>query len=365
VTLVALGSLAPVQAGTLDDLERARRRVSRIEEELEDARGRERAIQADLQAVTTRLAQATAQLEGIRATIQETRAAIRQGDRRVERLQGRLNDRARDAYIDGPASSLQLVLEADSLTDLSDRVAFLEILARDDGDLATGVAYEREQLTSFRGNLKELEEEHAALVEGLAADAAEQQSLLEQQQAVTAEIDEKLSEARDAVKKLRRKYQRELLAAIQAAAAGNAAPVSTDGALKWCPVDRPRSYVDTFGAPRSGGRTHQGNDVFASAGTPIRSPFHGIARESWNTLGGYSVHVYADNGDYVYNAHLSRYAGVNGARVGPGSLVGFVGNTGNAAGTPPHDHFEYHPGGGSAVNPYPYLNAVCGVNGQG
>jgi murein DD-endopeptidase MepM/ murein hydrolase activator NlpD len=114
------------------------------------------------------------------------------------------------------------------------------------------------------------------------------------------------------------------------------------------------------------GHTHQGNDVFAPAGTPIRAPFAGRAEESFNGLGGTSVHVYADaNADYVYNAHLSEHVGVDGQHVEPGDIIGLVGNTGNAAGTPPHDHFEYHPGGGSAVSPYVYLNEVCGVGGQG
>jgi murein DD-endopeptidase MepM/ murein hydrolase activator NlpD len=76
--------------------------------------------------------------------------------------------------------------------------------------------------------------------------------------------------------------------------------------------------------------------------------------------------VYADaNADYVYNAHLSEHVGVDGQQVQPGDIIGLVGNTGNAAGTPPHDHFEYHPGGGSAVSPYVYLNEVCGTGGQG
>jgi murein DD-endopeptidase MepM/ murein hydrolase activator NlpD len=83
-------------------------------------------------------------------------------------------------------------------------------------------------------------------------------------------------------------------------------------------------------------------------------------------LGGLYVYVDADaNADYVYNAHLSRFAGVNGQHVTKGQLIGYVGQTGNAASTPPHNHFEYHPGGGSAVSPYLYLNEVCGISGRG
>jgi murein DD-endopeptidase MepM/ murein hydrolase activator NlpD len=114
------------------------------------------------------------------------------------------------------------------------------------------------------------------------------------------------------------------------------------------------------------GHTHQGNDIFAATGTPIHAPFEGTAEEGYDGLGGVVVHVYGSaNADYVYNAHLVKHAGVDGQHVKPGDIIGFVGNTGNAAGTPPHDHFEYHPGGGSAVSPYVYLNEVCGVGGAG
>ena len=127
----------------------------------------------------------------------------------------------------------------------------------------------------------------------------------------------------------------------------------------------PRSDLDAVGVPRVG-HTHQGNDIFAAAGTPIHAPFAGTAEEGTDGLGGIVVHVYASaNADYVYNAHLIQHAGVDGQQVKPGDVIGYVGNTGNAAGTPPHDHFEYHPGGGSAVSPYVYLNEVCGVGGAG
>lgn len=130
------------------------------------------------------------------------------------------------------------------------------------------------------------------------------------------------------------------------------------GTFRVCPVDEPRWYTDDFGAPRfSGGyHPHQGNDIFAPEGTPIRAPFAGTAVEAANTLGGLAVVVYGRDG-YVYNAHLTGYGTLG--RVQAGDVIGFVGNTGNAQSTAPHDHFEWHPGGGPAVSPYAFLNAVC------
>lgn len=130
------------------------------------------------------------------------------------------------------------------------------------------------------------------------------------------------------------------------------------GVLQVCPVDMPHAYSDDFGAPRWAGgfHLHQGNDIFAPEGTAIRAPFDGKAVEAENTLGGLAVKVYGDGG-YVYNAHLSAYGKLG--RVTVGTIIGYVGNTGDAIDSAPHDHFEWHPNGGDAVDPYPYLNAVC------
>lgn len=366
-------SPGPVAADTKAELDAARKRVERIEGELEGIQARKAELGGEIRQLTAQLSQVTTAIESLTAAIETTRDDIERRDRRVTRLQTQLDDRARSAYIQGPAGAIELVLAADSLADLADRVTFLEFLSRDDSSLAAGVAVEREALARQRGQLQEYREEYRGLQAELEGEQEVLQAKWDEEAALEAEVEDRLAEVEELVKDLRQKHQRELRAAARAAAAaaaspsggGGSAPVLRgNGPFRACPVDAPRSYIDDFGYPRSGGRSHQGNDIFAPHGTPIRAPFAGTARESSNSLGGLSVHVYAGNGDFVYNAHLSRYAGVNG-QVQAGELIGYVGNTGNAVGTPPHNHFEYHPGGGAAVSPYVYLNAVCGVGGAG
>jgi len=124
-----------------------------------------------------------------------------------------------------------------------------------------------------------------------------------------------------------------------------------------CPV-RGAAYTDTWGAARSGGRSHQGVDMITHRGNPIYAVVSGYAQFKQNRLGGNAVGLKGDNGDYYYYAHLDRYEG-SSRRVQQGEVIGYVGDTGNARGTP-HLHFEVHPGGGAAVNPYPYVrDAGC------
>jgi len=105
---------------------------------------------------------------------------------------------------------------------------------------------------------------------------------------------------------------------------------------------RVRQVADTFGAPRSGGRRHEGQDIFAPRGTPVYSATEGIVlRMGYGQLGGNYVYVLGPGGRRYYYAHLDAYAkGLEeGQEVRPDTLLGYVGNTGNARGTPPHLHF--------------------------
>ena len=110
------------------------------------------------------------------------------------------------------------------------------------------------------------------------------------------------------------------------------------------PVDgvRVAQVADTWGAPRGGGRTHQGQDVFAARGTPVRSATHGIVFEvSDRFTGGRGVMVLGAGGVRYFYTHFDAYAeGLReGMAVTPDTVLGYVGADGNAAGTPPHLHF--------------------------
>lgn len=141
------------------------------------------------------------------------------------------------------------------------------------------------------------------------------------------------------------------------------APAQTSGqglGIRTCPVAGPRSFGDDFLAPRDGGRRqHQGIDIFAKPGTPVVSPVSGVVGRAGDDSGkgGLRVWVNGDDGASYYSAHLATVVVSPGQRVGAGSTLGSVGNTGNAAGSASHLHFEAHRG--QVVNPYKSVKAVC------
>lgn len=129
------------------------------------------------------------------------------------------------------------------------------------------------------------------------------------------------------------------------------------------PVAGRATYSDDWGLPRTGpgelARTHEGVDVFADRGTPVIASSDGtVGRMATGGLGGVSLRLVASDGTFYYYAHLDRFAPglTDGDRVTKGRVLGFVGSTGNAAGTPAHLHYEIHPRGAAAVPPVPYLD---------
>jgi murein DD-endopeptidase MepM/ murein hydrolase activator NlpD len=127
--------------------------------------------------------------------------------------------------------------------------------------------------------------------------------------------------------------------------------------LARCPVQGGASYSDTYGQPRGGGRLHIGVDLSAPVGTPVVAPVDGTVAFSSDSAGGNTFTMTGTDGNFYYGAHLSRQ-GPNSGAVKAGTVIGAVGQTGNAS--VPHLHFEIHPGGrGNVTNPYPSVARVC------
>ncbi|MGA1554515.1 MAG: peptidoglycan-binding protein [Ilumatobacteraceae bacterium] len=132
------------------------------------------------------------------------------------------------------------------------------------------------------------------------------------------------------------------------------------------PVQGRCGFEDTWGAPRSGGRTHQGVDIIASEGKLLYAVADGTIEKVYSeypgSLAGNGVRLRQADGTYFFYAHMKSIAdGIAvGTEVVAGQVIGYLGNTGNS-GTP-HLHFEIHPLGGAAINPYPIVKAIDGCS---
>ncbi len=313
--------------------------------------------------VTEKYLQEQDQLTQIQSELASIQSKLAQTKAYYDQIVAQLNARAHAAYVQGPGSNLEFILGATSLTDLSDRIEYIDVIAQADADLATQVENTKLELAASEQQEAQLEAKQAKLVDQIRAQKEALQANFDQQQSLLTQIQHKEARAEAYAKKVSKQYAQQQFGG----AVGN-------GMLKICPVDPPRAFGDGFGAPRYAGgfHLHAGVDILAPRGTPIRAPFDGTAVSGYNTLGGNAVFVYGALG-YVYNAHLDSYG--NLGAVHTGDIIGYVGDTGDAQGGPTHDHFEWHPKViptdwpksaygysviGTAVNPYPLLVQACG-----
>lgn len=324
LALVAgLLGLSPALADTQEELDRAKA-------DLAD-------VQAELDRATTAWHSAIVRLEATKTEIAQAHDRIGDLELQLERIDARLARRAVEAFTNGPATTIDILLSSSSFTEFSDRLEFLGSVAQDDVDLAIEQRVLQDQLRSQREDLQVLSERQAEEARELAA-------------ARTA-IDERFRQIEDRVDELQAELREETAFLLVFGQTPN-----PDGVIQRCPVAGPNSFVDSFGWPRSGGRAHQGIDLIAPYGTPIVAAHAGVVSQSSSYLGGLQAYVHTSGGTYTFYAHLSSYAAAGS--VSAGTVIGYVGSTGNAGSTN-HLHFEYHPGGGAAVNPYQMLLSVC------
>ncbi|HJX08650.1 MAG TPA: peptidoglycan DD-metalloendopeptidase family protein [Actinomycetota bacterium] len=353
----------------------------KAEAQIREYRSEIESVQIQLNAAVEKLDRLQAELEQIQAQIAETKARIADAQARYDRIRSRLEERAAQAFIAGPASDLEIFLGATSMDDLSDRMEFVDAVTQSDAALA-------QQASNLKVVL-EIEEKSLEELEAKQQDQVDQQTALRDQilqslSTISSLRDQAVATAQNTLEQYKR-LNKQRQDYLEQQAQSSVSPPAPDvqlppgfvNPLKVCPVDPPRAFGDGFGAPRYTGdfHLHAGDDILADYGTKIRAPFDGVAKPTYNSLGGNSEYVYAPDGSYVYNAHLESYTDKSSGPVHAGDVIGLVGDTGDAKGTP-HDHFEWHPAsvpanwpasfygyvtipGTSAVNPYPVLNDVC------
>lgn len=325
--LVVTASLTlPASAGTKEQLDQAKRDLARI--------------QGELAAATADWQVAERDLELTRHEVQLTKAAIDRLELSVERIERRLERRAVLAFQSGPGSTIDLLLSSESFADFSARLEFLGSMSQADTDLIVERDVAQEELQRERADLL-----------GLEARQEEEASKLE---SARGRIVDALARIDARVDQLTEKYRSELAAQKELQVLGQSPDPNSP--IQVCPVAGPNSFVDSFGWPRVG-HTHQGIDLIAPAGTPVVAAHPGTVSRSSSSSGGIQAYVRAPSGTYTFYAHLSGYSSASGS-VGAGTVIGYVGSTGNAGSTN-HLHFEYHPGGGAAINPFSMLVAVC------
>ena len=218
-----------------------------------------------------------------------------------------------------------------------------------------------ERLTEQREELAEVREEQAQITASLEDDYAELQTLVgaleDEHEAEEARIErerqERLAEER------RRREARQRATGATRSGGGSTAATSSGGMA--CPLDQPRSFIDSWGYARSGGRSHRGTDIMGPLGTPVRAITDGVwdIQRSGRSAGLWAI-LRGSNGDQYWYLHLNSHTVSDGARVSAGQQVGTNGSTGNASAGAEHIHFELHPGGGRAINPYSLLRSICG-----
>ncbi len=304
------------------EAERIRNRIQALEEE-------SRKLADEYNSVLT-------EYEVIRAQAEENRRRLEKAQRDYRRAREILHRRLRSIYMEGEVSTLEVFLESTSLHDLLSRYNFFSSIGNRDRRVFVEVKRLKEEIQQRQSELDQQKQRQESLLAELSSKRASLEASLQEQQQLLESVSQEIMQ---------------LVAQMASDETGRSFSIK-DFVF---PVVGPCTFSNDWHAPRRG-HLHQGNDIFAPMGTPCVACVNGTVTQLQGGNAGLYVRLAGDDGNVYYYMHLQRF-GASG-RVTAGTVIGYVGDTGNAKGGPPHLHFEIRPGGGSPINPYPILLAA-------
>jgi murein DD-endopeptidase MepM/ murein hydrolase activator NlpD len=334
VALLAAALPQPATAFSDPKLKKAHEQLQRTRDRMHARTAKLGALQEDMNTLATEIFNTYQKIEGNRIRMGKLQAKMKPLRKHLAVLKKHLDQRSREAFIIGPGAPILYLLTATSAAEAASRISLLDEMSRRDAVLAEKVTAAQDTLARSRDALGRAQMANRILLDQLAANRKELKARMEE--------------------------SRRLLALLETRKNRILSQISAVHPFAFCPVDGPHAVTNNFGVwvhrPKKwgGDHIHQGDDIMSPEGAPIVAPFDGTATDATNHIGGIAVKVYGRFG-YVYNAHLSRLGRLG--EVKAGTVIGYVGHTGDTGAN--HDHFEWHPNGGPAVDPYDFLMKVC------
>jgi len=316
-------------------LEEKQAQARRLQGEIDALKGQGQQITAEYNAALT-------QLEVIQASVERNRARLEEAEKNYEQAMRTLNDRMRAMYKQQDVNGIEVLLESNDINDLLTRVDYMSMIGRRDASVLGEVKALQKEIADTQAGLEEQQSMQNSIVVTIRDKQAALQQSLAGQQALLNSTNQEIIKIMDQMNRDR-----------NTGGGGGGGGGVVVGSFVF-PVRGPHSFSNDWHAPRTG-HLHQGTDIFAAMGTPAAACVSGTCEWGEGGNAGIYIRLDGDDGNVYYYMHLQRYG--QGGHVSAGTIIGYVGDTGNAAGGPPHLHFEIHPGGSAAVNPYPTLAA--------